>query len=481
MNSLPPTPTSADHVINAKMNSAYTLHSKPGGDAGNNNNGISQSSAGSAGNGILGQVPHDLQQQLADQSLCYTSTQGAHQHNGQITSVSQPFMNTGSSVSSSGMSSISVQQQQEHTAAQSGGGNNSNAGATIGNKRIRSDDRDSDGDSGAENTPKGADTNSNPDKRAGRRKINIEYIEDKSRRHITFSKRKTGIMKKAFELSTLTGTQVLLIVVSETGLVYTFTTPKLQPIVTKPEGKNLIQSCLNTPDFPDQMPSAQDPNAGYIQGGRPHNNIIPFHPDSMASVDQQAPHPYDEEQQRKMSVHHNTPPASSINANYLQYYTQQPPPHQPQPQAHNGSGTTTPTAGNSSAYLSNSQALSQQAQQSSINSYVPNHPVSVQPHYGQYPGNPSQQPSPVPPTHTPHSQTPLSQMHDMTGVPNIANINTGYGQAPASVGPNGHNLTGSQSLSSPTQQYMPNYWPNAAVAAAAAAANPNYQGNNDKV
>lgn len=33
-------------------------------------------------------------------------------------------------------------------------------------------------------------------KRAGRRKIKIEYIEDKSRRHITFSKRKAGIMKK---------------------------------------------------------------------------------------------------------------------------------------------------------------------------------------------------------------------------------------------------------------------------------------------
>ncbi|KAI9279269.1 hypothetical protein BY458DRAFT_431960 [Sporodiniella umbellata] len=87
-----------------------------------------------------------------------------------------------------------------------------------------------------------------PVKRSGRRKIKIEYIEDKTRRHITFSKRKAGIMKKAYELSTLTGTQVLLLVVSETGLVYTFTTPKLQPLVTKPEGKNLIQSCLNSPD-----------------------------------------------------------------------------------------------------------------------------------------------------------------------------------------------------------------------------------------
>ncbi|KAI8377658.1 SRF-type transcription factor (DNA-binding and dimerization domain)-domain-containing protein [Radiomyces spectabilis] len=95
-----------------------------------------------------------------------------------------------------------------------------------------------------------SDDDSKPEKRSGRRKIKIEFIEDKSRRHITFSKRKAGIMKKAYELSTLTGTQVLLLVVSETGLVYTFTTPKLQPLVTKPEGKNLIQACLNAPDTP---------------------------------------------------------------------------------------------------------------------------------------------------------------------------------------------------------------------------------------
>lgn len=55
-------------------------------------------------------------------------------------------------------------------------------------------------------------------------------------------------MKKAFELSVLTGTQVLLLIVSETGLVYTFSTPKFEPIVTQQEGRNLIQACLNAPD-----------------------------------------------------------------------------------------------------------------------------------------------------------------------------------------------------------------------------------------
>lgn len=61
---------------------------------------------------------------------------------------------------------------------------------------------------------------------------------------------------QAYELSTLTGTQVLLLVVSETGLVYTFTTAKLQPLVTQPEGKNLIQACLNAPhgSLPSSMP-----------------------------------------------------------------------------------------------------------------------------------------------------------------------------------------------------------------------------------
>ena len=45
------------------------------------------------------------------------------------------------------------------------------------------DDEDDDG----EGKPKS-------DKKAGRRKIKIEYIQDKSRRHITFSKRKAGML-----------------------------------------------------------------------------------------------------------------------------------------------------------------------------------------------------------------------------------------------------------------------------------------------
>ncbi|VDN54487.1 unnamed protein product [Dracunculus medinensis] len=84
---------------------------------------------------------------------------------------------------------------------------------------------------------------------SGRVKIKMEYIGNKLRRYTTFSKRKTGIMKKAYELSTLTGTQVMLLVASETGHVYTFATKKLQPMISSEAGKTLIQNCLNTPDL----------------------------------------------------------------------------------------------------------------------------------------------------------------------------------------------------------------------------------------
>ena len=46
---------------------------------------------------------------------------------------------------------------------------------------------------------------------------------------------------QAYELSTLTGTQVMLLVASETGHVYTFATRKLQPMISSDAGKALIQ------------------------------------------------------------------------------------------------------------------------------------------------------------------------------------------------------------------------------------------------
>lgn len=82
-----------------------------------------------------------------------------------------------------------------------------------------------------------------------RRKIPIKYIDNRTRRQVTFAKRRHGIMKKAYELSVLTGANILLLILGQSGLVYTFSTPKLEPIVRDKTGKDLIRACLNAPSL----------------------------------------------------------------------------------------------------------------------------------------------------------------------------------------------------------------------------------------
>ncbi|XP_024183394.1 truncated transcription factor CAULIFLOWER A isoform X1 [Rosa chinensis] len=56
----------------------------------------------------------------------------------------------------------------------------------------------------------------------GRGKVQLKRIEDKIRRQVTFSKRRTGLMKKARELSVLCGVEVGLIIFSAKGRLYEF-------------------------------------------------------------------------------------------------------------------------------------------------------------------------------------------------------------------------------------------------------------------
>jgi hypothetical protein len=68
-------------------------------------------------------------------------------------------------------------------------------------KRARTSESMASADSGFVQDPEAGDSGGDEDddddgkpkdKKAGRRKIKIEFIQDKSRRHITFSKRKAG-------------------------------------------------------------------------------------------------------------------------------------------------------------------------------------------------------------------------------------------------------------------------------------------------
>ncbi|VDD80096.1 unnamed protein product [Mesocestoides corti] len=93
----------------------------------------------------------------------------------------------------------------------------------------------------------------------GKQKIPISFMQDRVRRCSTFSKRKTGLMKKAFELAELTGAEVLLLVASETNHVYTFTTNRLKAIIDSDQGRELIQSCLGSRKPPPSPPPPPTP------------------------------------------------------------------------------------------------------------------------------------------------------------------------------------------------------------------------------
>ncbi|KAI3522141.1 hypothetical protein L1887_11621 [Cichorium endivia] len=56
----------------------------------------------------------------------------------------------------------------------------------------------------------------------GRRKLEIKRIKDKSRRLVTFSKRRTGLKSKAQQLSVLCDVDVGLMVFSSSGKLYEF-------------------------------------------------------------------------------------------------------------------------------------------------------------------------------------------------------------------------------------------------------------------
>ncbi|XP_022739629.1 MADS-box transcription factor 14-like isoform X2 [Durio zibethinus] len=56
----------------------------------------------------------------------------------------------------------------------------------------------------------------------GRGKVQLKRIEDKSSRHVTFSKRKSGLIKKAGELAVLCDVELALVIFSSRGKLYQF-------------------------------------------------------------------------------------------------------------------------------------------------------------------------------------------------------------------------------------------------------------------
>lgn len=81
-----------------------------------------------------------------------------------------------------------------------------------------------------------------------RRRKTIKFLEHKFARLTSFHKRKEGLLKKSHELVRLTGCELMVFLMSETGQVYAYSSTKLKPLITSKKGIQLIEKCLNEPD-----------------------------------------------------------------------------------------------------------------------------------------------------------------------------------------------------------------------------------------
>ncbi|KAM4088453.1 hypothetical protein ACJW30_07G071900 [Castanea mollissima] len=66
-----------------------------------------------------------------------------------------------------------------------------------------------------------------------RRKIQIKKIDNTTARQVTFSKRRRGLFKKAYELSTLCDAEIGLMVFSATGKLFEYASSSMQQVIER--------------------------------------------------------------------------------------------------------------------------------------------------------------------------------------------------------------------------------------------------------
>ncbi|KAL2948756.1 hypothetical protein AAZX31_20G141300 [Glycine max] len=74
----------------------------------------------------------------------------------------------------------------------------------------------------------------------GRGKVVLERIQNKINRQVTFSKRRNGLLKKAFELSVLCDAEIALIIFSSRGKLFQYSSTDINRIIDK-----YRQCCFN--------------------------------------------------------------------------------------------------------------------------------------------------------------------------------------------------------------------------------------------
>ena len=85
----------------------------------------------------------------------------------------------------------------------------------------------------------------------GRKKISIQRISDERNRQVTFTKRKFGLMKKAYELSVLCDCEISVIIFNSHNKLFQYASTDMDNILLKYTGKaygtlsNLLRTSID--------------------------------------------------------------------------------------------------------------------------------------------------------------------------------------------------------------------------------------------
>uniref|UniRef100_A0A0D9UXH9 MADS-box domain-containing protein n=1 Tax=Leersia perrieri TaxID=77586 RepID=A0A0D9UXH9_9ORYZ len=77
----------------------------------------------------------------------------------------------------------------------------------------------------------------------GKKEIEIKLIENTNSRHVTFSKRRSGLFKKASELSTLCGAAVAVVAFSQAGRPFAFLSDPTADSLLRRRSSLVVTSC----------------------------------------------------------------------------------------------------------------------------------------------------------------------------------------------------------------------------------------------
>ncbi|KAL3616924.1 hypothetical protein CASFOL_039318 [Castilleja foliolosa] len=86
-------------------------------------------------------------------------------------------------------------------------------------------------------------------KSLGRQKIQMKLIEDENARTVSFSKRRSGLFKKAAEFSVLCGAQVAIILFSLSGRAYSFGHPTVESVINRLRNGNPMPNWQEAQDM----------------------------------------------------------------------------------------------------------------------------------------------------------------------------------------------------------------------------------------